>query len=171
MKTESKVNVRPLNPDNEVEIQHLVSLFKRCSSSGILSPSVLSARFWKGAVGRRFSSLIALADGKIIAHCGFGTEKNSPAMATLTHVMIDADYSENLEVILEGFEGLISSQMHRKGLSALVALRHGDGSSIVEELVNDPVLGGEKYSIFTLSYRQNMQIDGLGGRRGSRRSA
>lgn len=141
MKT-SLITIRPLNPDNELEVQQLVALF-RCSPQGAkLSEAVLSPRFWKGAAGRRFTSLLALHEGKIIAHCGFGTLARfsrepgacASTVATLSHVIVDPAAEGLVEKLAAQLISVLETQRGRKGVRSLLAV-HSSGNDLSARLL------------------------------------
>ena len=130
--------VRPLNPDNESEIQHLIALFSRTSGSGgTRSRALRSAQYWRNATIRKFAALIAIAQGKIVAHCGFGCDKHSPTLGVLSHPAFDPDATELLPEIASQFDAVIEAQAARKGLSALISYRCSLDASIADKLLDE----------------------------------
>ncbi|NDC38658.1 MAG: hypothetical protein EBZ48_11480 [Proteobacteria bacterium] len=141
MKT-SSITIRPLNPDNELEVHQLVALFERCPQGAALSEAVLSPRFWQGAAGRRFTSLLAYYEGKLVAHCGFGTlarfsrERGARASkaANLSHLLITPAAAELVSAIAFRFNEVIEGQLCRKGINSLLAV-HSSGSDLSATLL------------------------------------
>ena len=136
------VSIRPLNPDNDRDVQQLVALAERCPRAELLSDAVYSAQFWKRASGRRFTALAAVAEGRIVAHFGLGTlgrysrerGAGTAGTATISHLMIDPAAAHLIEEIGALARNMLEGQIRRKGISCVLALQSSANQSAAELL-------------------------------------
>jgi hypothetical protein len=164
----TRVSIRPLNPDNDREVQQLVALAERCPKSELLSDAVYSAQFWKRASGRRFTGLIAVVEGKIVAHFGLGTlgrysrerGASTAGTASLSHIMIDPVAAHLVEQIGSGLRVVIGNQMSRKEITCLLALQSSGNqgsAALLQHLGLKPVAAFEDSSRFLQLFARSLE--------------
>jgi len=74
----SDVKIKALGPDNSSQIRELPRLFAAAWGQTFPSSGVYRESFWRGHIGRRFTSVAATVNGRIAAHIALRPVPGSP---------------------------------------------------------------------------------------------
>jgi hypothetical protein len=78
-----EVIVRPVNPDNEVELGKLCRLFQAYYRGRYPSVGIYDTHFWRNRIGQGAISFVAVIDGDVIAHVSAERSSDSPGLMTV----------------------------------------------------------------------------------------
>lgn len=106
--------IRAFSPDNDRHIRSLISLFQRTYGEDYPFMNIYRPQFWRSHIGRRFTSLVAILDGDVVAHVAIQPNPNNLTTVQLSYPAFDRSALDHEEKIRDKFQEIILSQLKRK---------------------------------------------------------
>jgi len=92
------IEINAINPDNKVEINQLVDLFKSTYSNSYPIKNVYDPVYWHNHIGSRFFSLVAKIDDQIVFHVGVCPDTDDPKRVRLVFPCCKPEIEQNINL-------------------------------------------------------------------------
>jgi hypothetical protein len=163
------IEIKAADPDNEVELKGIVELFKSAYGEHFPNRCVYSTAFWNKHMIKRFTSLIALQERRIVGHLAIQPDHDNPHIAQL----LFPAYARDMQGALLDLSGqaweLIERQSARRGWRLVYACEF-DGLPLLQE-VTSGVFRTSPVAILPDYYRSDQKGLQNGSRRRQRERA
>jgi hypothetical protein len=88
------LTIKALGPDNDVELAQIVQLVEKGYGDTFPIKSAYDLQFWKAHIGQRFTSIVAVKDGKIVGHIAAQPENVDPRNVQILFSLWDPELPE-----------------------------------------------------------------------------